>query len=55
MTDLLGFEGPLCGPPQLSPLDEERERKGGRKGRGWHFGPCSRERGQNASSPIQDP
>lgn len=34
------------------PPSQEEERKGGLKGRCWHIGPCSREHGQDASSPV---
>lgn len=55
VTDLLGFDGPLCGLlQQCGPLHKKkREREGGLKGRCWRIGPCSREHGQDASSPVQ--
>lgn len=59
VTDLLGFEDPLCGLLQgeAAPFTRRREggRAGGLKGRCRRIGPCSREHGQDASLAVQVP
>lgn len=57
VTDLLGFEGPLCGLLQQGGLlhKKKKGRAGELEGRCWRIGPCNREHGQNASSPVQVP
>lgn len=58
VTDLLGFEGPLCGPLQgkAAPFTRGAERgRVGLNGRRRRVGPCSRERGQGASFTRSSP
>lgn len=58
VTDLLGFEGPLCGPLQgkAAPFTRGAERgRVGLNGRRRRVGPCSRERGQDASFTRSSP